>query len=424
MWTSPTDARVQSCKRRSNEKPSLKDLIKCFSGSFPPNVWFSQSAAAEGGWATPTRLSRPDSTTPDIPRYRTVLLADGEHRARVISLADLEGRMFQVGRSLRTYDSIISSYRNIGGAGLALTIVMGSARSYVLLRQTVLRVEKVRCAAVAIGKTDLARRVETRSGGDEIDALARAFNAMLDRIAMLVDELKILSSNIAHDLRGPIARIRGTAELAATGKPDIGELQESAGIVVEECDRLDSVIGTMLEIARTEAGIVRYKRERIDIKQLLSEAVQLFSPLAEDKTIGLSLALPEQDVLFWGDRSALQRVVANLLDNALKYTSADGKVAVRCEVVESGIRIRVADTGVGIALPDLPHIFDRFFRQSGWPITSQFVVRGGPRDAANRCPIQRQQRAHPHICFSRIELSGHCRLRVSWPLRRSRAIPP
>jgi signal transduction histidine kinase len=321
------------------------------------------AAAGCAGWTDEGGALAPSAAAqPGLPVYRTTPGPDRRQRWRLVWLKDEEGRIFQVGESLLSHDSALSAYRLIGGIGLALAIVLGSALSYCTLRRVVRRVEQVQAAAAAIGKGDLATRVPARAGGDAVDSLARAFNEMLDRIAAAVEELKTLSSNVAHDLRRPLARIRGAAELAVTAKPDVAELQQAAGLVVEECDRLDGVIGTLLDIAQIQAGVVRRRKERMDIRRVLSDAVDLFSSVAEEKHIAIRLETPGPEVPFHGDRSAMQRVVANLLDNALKYTPAGGLVSVGCEVAAGWLRIRVADNGMGIAAEDLPRVFDRFFR--------------------------------------------------------------
>ncbi len=300
-------------------------------------------------------------TITSTPVYKTVSLR-GSGRARMISLAGSGGRIFQLGRSIKSYDSAVGIYRKTGGLGLLIIILTGSILSYIVLWKIIHRVEDVRQTAVAIKEDNLIQRVKTNNNMDEIDLLANAFNDMLNRIALLIDELKILSSNIAHDLRGPIVRVRGVAEMAAVGRLDEKEWQESAGVIVEECDRLDKLISTMLEITRTEAGITCFKKECIKMNLLITHAVELFSSPAEDKNIKINLCLPEGDVVFIGDNSAVQRIVANLIDNALKYTHAGGNVKVSCEKTASAVRIIVSDTGVGISPQDIPHVFERFFR--------------------------------------------------------------
>jgi signal transduction histidine kinase len=188
------------------------------------------------------------------------------------------------------------------------------------------------------------------------------FNQMLDRIQTLVTEIKEMSDNIAHDLKSPITRIRGIAEVTLTNGKSMDEYENMAASTIEECDRLLDMINTMLMISKTESGVDKLSLEEIDLAGLVRQACELFEPTAEDKRVALSCDVPNKSHLV-GDNRMIQRMLSNLLDNAIKYTPSGGKVKVSVsENDERYVVITVKDTGIGISPNDLPRIFDRFYR--------------------------------------------------------------
>ena len=208
---------------------------------------------------------------------------------------------------------------------------------------------------------DYSKRVRRGNEGRELERLVDAFNDMTGKTERLLGELKSVSENIAHDLRTPLTRMRGKAELALYSGADPDEL---AGVVAEECGEMIEMINTSLDIAQAECHFDAARMERLDLRLLVLRSVELFSTIAEDKQVALTHVLPEGPAPFTGHASKLQRMVANLLDNAIKFTPRGGIVSITLAQTPGATVLTVSDTGCGIPAADLPHVFDRFYRSS------------------------------------------------------------
>jgi heavy metal sensor kinase len=268
----------------------------------------------------------------------------------------------QVGQAMESQSRFLEAFQRIFIITMSLLLVVAAGVGWFMAKRAVSGVEDVTRTARNISAGSLQERVPVKPRGDEIDQLATTFNEMLDRIQTLLTEIKEISDNIAHDLRSPIARIRGIAELTLTAGKSPAEYENMAANTIEECDRLLDMINTMLLISKTEAGVEKPAHEAVDIAALVSKACELFEPIAEDKNVLLTCRVPEQAV-FSGDARMLQRMLANLLDNAVKYTPPGGRVEILLSTNDqSDIVVSIHDTGIGISTHDLPRIFQRFYR--------------------------------------------------------------
>lgn len=272
------------------------------------------------------------------------------------------GVVLQIGQSMEYYSGVIQTFRRIFFGTLSLLILAAALVGWFLARRALVGVENITRTARRISAGRLEERVPLGSRGDEIDQLALTFNGMLDRIQTLVTGTKEMNDNIAHDLKSPVTRIRGAAEIALTTGRSLSDYRAMAASTIEECDRLLDMITTMLTISRTEAGVDQPQFAALDLAGVARDACELFGPLAEDTGIALTVAAPRA-CRIRGDIRMIQRLLANLLDNALKYTPAGGRVTVAVDAVPgAGCRLSVRDTGIGIQPADLPHVFERFYR--------------------------------------------------------------
>jgi heavy metal sensor kinase len=296
------------------------------------------------------------------PVIETVVLPERDDSLRVIYGMIGPGVIMQLGHSLAGQIRLITAFQRLFLTTIAMMFLLAAAIGWFLARRALSGVGGIAAAARKISAGDLETRVPVSGRQDEIDQLAGILNHMLDRIRTLIRGIGEMSDNIAHDLKSPVTRIRGLAEITLTTDPTGDEYAHMAASTIEECDRLLEMINAMLFISRAEAGVGEVRPEPVDLNDLVGGAVRLFATTAEDKHLDLHFEASET-APFEGDARMLQRMVANLLDNAIRYTPAGGRVDVTIDPTADGrLRIDFRDTGIGIDRQDQDRIFERFYR--------------------------------------------------------------
>lgn len=222
--------------------------------------------------------------------------------------------------------------------------VLGGSVSWLLARSILRDVEKIAIAAESIDSQQLDVRVPVPQGRNEISFLATTFNLMLDRIEASVHQIRVMTDALAHDIRSPVTAIRGHLELAAT-QPDSQGRQESVAAALDGLDQLLRTLDTNLDIAEAEGGALRLELQDLDLTHLASDMISFYLPVAVR-----------------ADANLLRRVVANLLDNAIRHLPTGCRVEVEVKQTPGGVRLTIADDGPGFPDNLQDRAFDRFAR--------------------------------------------------------------
>jgi signal transduction histidine kinase len=209
------------------------------------------------------------------------------------------------------------------------------------------RIGNIAAVADRISGRDLTQRVPLSGSGDAFDRLGQQINAMLDRISRLMEELRILTDSLAHDLRTPVSRLRAAAQAAAEST-DPAEQEELLTGVIRQSDMLMRILGAVLEISRSEALTGRNQFTWFDTRDLADKLAEMYEPLAEEAGAALRYDKPRDPMLFFGHRQLLAQAVSNLIENAIRYGAAGGEIIVGVKRNADHVRVEVSDRGPGI----------------------------------------------------------------------------
>jgi signal transduction histidine kinase len=289
--------------------------------------------------------------------------------------------------------------------GAALLLLGGTAVAALLVfRPAHAQLRALEDAARRFGEGDLTARAQT-TGGDEVAAVAHAFNRMADDLAARQQQLseadrarRQLLADVSHELMTPLTAIRGYAETLTLPQfgPAAIDGQRYVRIIQEEVDRIERLVGDLLDLARFEAAGMTIVLEDVAVSELFDRVVARHEQAAREKQVTIQVVLPDEEMEIRGDGRRLEQALQNLASNALRHTPSGGRITLAAEQQGSVTRLRVTDTGAGIAPEHLPHIFDRFYKADpsrtapgsglGLSIVKAIVERHGGRVSARSTP--------------------------------------
>jgi signal transduction histidine kinase len=269
--------------------------------------------------------------------------------------------LLQVGKSTEDREKILSHFRGAFVAVMAPLILFGFAGGAFLAFRALKPIRNLIDTVRSIKAGRLDARVSSPHTRDELEELVTLFNGMLERIEILIRAMKGSLDNIAHDLRTPMTRLRGMAERALRPGQETHVCQEALAECIDESDRILTMLNTLMDISEAETGVMKLDREVVDISALMDRVFDLYSYLVEEKDIHVRLRVRD-GLCVSVDPTRMSQVLANLLDNAIKYTPNGGLIEFEAYGQEEQIVITLKDTGIGIAQEELLKIWDRLYR--------------------------------------------------------------
>jgi signal transduction histidine kinase len=272
------------------------------------------------------------------------------------------GSLLQIGRNA-SYRRVLIEHFVTSCLAVAFPVLLIALGSGALMADRALRPLRNLTATVqnivATGRLD-ARLAPEKTVG-ELRDLVVSFDLMLEKIQALVEGMRGVLDNVAHDLRTPITRLRGVAEMALRNPADLPGSQEALADCVEESERVITMLNTLMDISEVETGSMKLSRTRVDIAELARQLTDFYAEVAEDSAVSISFSSQDQCETL-ADENRLRQAVANLLDNAVKYTRPGGSVEVNVRSTPGQVRVTVRDTGIGIALEDIGRVWERLYR--------------------------------------------------------------
>jgi heavy metal sensor kinase len=281
----------------------------------------------------------------------------------------VNGYLLQIGRNSLRKRVLLEHYVE-SCAAVTIPVLLLAVAGGALMANRALRPLRDLTATVhnIVATGNLDARISPEKTAGELREMVISFNRMLEKIEALVESMRGVLDNVAHDLRTPITRLRGVAEMALRNPGDLPASQEALADCVEESERVITMLNTLMDISEVETGSMKLNLSRVDVTDLARGLTEFYAEVAEDRGVAISMAAslaangdqPHCETM--GDENRLRQAVGNLLDNAVKYTPAGGTVEVAVTQSSRDVVITVRDSGIGIPPEDLSRVWERLYR--------------------------------------------------------------